>query len=60
MGSYDLGGSSVVAGKGSKPRPIDVDRKTYESNWDRIFNKDKNKDVRVQVQDSKSDRRGHS
>lgn len=48
-----------MAGKGSKPRPIKVDRETYESNWDRIFNKDKNKDVRVQVQDSKGDRRGH-
>lgn len=23
--------------KGSKPRPIQVDRSTYESNWDRIF-----------------------
>ena len=46
-----------MAGKGSKSRPIKVDRETYESNWDRIFNKDKNKDVRVQVQDSKGDRR---
>lgn len=26
-----------MAGKGSKPRPIEVDRKTFESNWDRIF-----------------------
>lgn len=49
-----------MAGKGSKPRPIEVDRKTYDDNWDRIFNKDKKKDVRVQVQDSKGDRRGHS
>lgn len=24
-------------GKGSKPRPIEVDRKLYEDNWDRIF-----------------------
>lgn len=46
-----------MAGKGSTPRPIEVDRKTYEDNWDRIFNKDKNKDVRVQVQDSKDSRR---
>ena len=43
--------------KGSKPRPIEVDRKTYDDNWDRIFNKDKKKDVRVQVQDSKDSRR---
>lgn len=26
-------------GKGSKPRPFDVDRETYEDNWDRIFSK---------------------
>ena len=44
-------------GKGSKPRPIQVDRKTYDNNWDRIFKKDKNKNVRVQVQDSKDSRR---
>lgn len=29
-----------MAGKGDKPRPIKVDRETFESNWDRIFNKD--------------------
>lgn len=28
-------------GKGSKPRPVSVDRKTYEDNWNTIFgNKD--------------------
>ena len=46
-----------VAGKGSKQRPTEVDRKTFDSNWDRIFNKDKKKDVRVPVQDSKGSRR---
>ena len=46
-----------MAGKGSKSRPMDVDRKTFDDNWDRIFNKDKKKDVRVQVQDSKNRRR---
>ncbi len=46
-----------MAGKGSKPRPIEIDRKTYDDNWDRIFKKDKKKDVRVQVQDSKNSRR---
>lgn len=30
-----------MSGKGSKPRPISVDRKTYESNWDMIFKKEK-------------------
>jgi hypothetical protein len=30
-----------MAGKGDKPRPIEVDRKTFEDNWNRIFgNKD--------------------
>lgn len=42
-----------MAGKGSKSRPIEVDRKTFDDNWDKIFNKDKKKDVRVPVQDSK-------
>jgi len=26
-------------GKGDKPRPIKVDRPTFEDNWDRIFGK---------------------
>lgn len=26
-------------GKGSSPRPFSVDRKKFEDNWDRIFNK---------------------
>ena len=42
-----------MAGKGSKSRPIEVDRKTFDDNWDKIFNKDKKKNVRVPVQDSK-------
>jgi hypothetical protein len=28
-----------MSGKGSKPRPFSVDKKTYESNWDMIFKK---------------------
>ena len=28
-------------GKGSSPRPFSVDAKTYDSNWDLIFNKGK-------------------
>ena len=31
-----------MSGKGSKPRPYSVDRKTFENNWERIFGK-KNK-----------------
>jgi hypothetical protein len=30
-----------MSGKGSKPRPFSVDRKTFESNWDKIFGKKK-------------------
>lgn len=26
-----------MSGKGSKSRPFSVDRKVFESNWDRIF-----------------------
>lgn len=28
-----------MSGKGSRPRPFSVDRKTYENNWERIFGK---------------------
>jgi hypothetical protein len=28
-----------MSGKGSKPRPLSVPRKTFEDNWDRIFSK---------------------
>jgi hypothetical protein len=30
-----------MSGKGSRPRPFTVDRKTFESNWDKIFGKKK-------------------
>lgn len=30
-----------MSGKGSAPRPFEVDRQTFESNWDRIFNHDR-------------------
>ena len=30
-----------MSGKGSKPRPYSVDQKTFDSNWDSIFNKKK-------------------
>ena len=35
-----------MSGKGSKPRPFSVDRKTYENNWDRIFKKKKDKKLK--------------
>lgn len=34
-------------GKGSRARPLSVDRKTFEDNWDRIFG---NSRVRKEVQ----------
>ena len=30
-----------MSGKGSRPRPYSVDRKTFEANWDKIFGKKK-------------------
>ena len=36
-------------GKGSTPRPFNVDYDTFSNNWDRIFGKDKRKsDVELQ------------
>ena len=41
-------------GKGSKPRPIDIERKVFEDNWDRIFNK-ASKEVREEVKSAVDD-----
>ena len=38
-------------GKGSKPRPFSVDRKTFEDNWDRIFKS--NDDAKISTHDNK-------
>ena len=32
-------------GKGSSPRPFSVDQKTFDDNWDRIFNRKKPTDL---------------
>lgn len=40
-------------GKGSKPRPFSVDRKTFEDNWDRIFSS-KSKAVQKEEQQDAS------
>ena len=37
----------VDMGKGSKARPFSVPLKTFESNWDTIFKKDKEMQVRA-------------
>jgi len=34
-----------MAGKGSRPRPFSVDQKTFDANWDNIFNKNKKTDA---------------
>jgi len=31
-------------GKGSSPRPVSVDKKTFDNNWDKIFNRKKQTD----------------
>jgi len=41
-----------MSGKGSKPRPSAVKRKTFEDNWDKIFNKKKDESKK----ESKSDK----
>lgn len=33
-----------MSGKGSKPRPFSVDRKTFDKNWDTIFGKKEDKE----------------
>jgi len=34
-------------GKGSRPRPFEVDSEKFQSNWDQIFGKkDKEKDIK--------------
>lgn len=43
-------------GKGSKARPYSVDRKTFDSNWDRIF-KAKKKEEKKKDHGTDSNRR---
>ena len=37
-----------MSGKGSSPRPFSVSQETFSNNWDAIFKKDKNMQVRVE------------
>ena len=30
-----------MSGKGSRPRPLSVNQKTFDNNWDKIFSKPK-------------------
>ena len=45
-------------GKGSRPRPFSVDQKTFDSNWDTIFKKEKNMQVRVEQKEEEIGRCG--
>lgn len=39
-------------GKGSTPRPIDVDKETYDKNWDRIFKKKENETQVIETEET--------
>ena len=39
-----------MSGKGSSPRPYSVDLKTFDNNWNQVFNK---KEKTMQVQEEK-------
>ncbi len=51
-----------MAGKGSKPRPMAVNKKIFDENWDNIFNKNTgpkfNKNNQVQKPVIKNQPRG--
>jgi hypothetical protein len=38
-------------GKGSKPRPFEVDQKTFDNNWEQIFGKKKEEPKEVECKD---------
>ena len=38
-------------GKGSKPRPMAVDKKSFDESFDKIFKKEKNKESQERWQD---------
>jgi hypothetical protein len=42
-------------GKGSSPRPFSIGAETYASNWDRIFNKNKEQTMQVRVKENTED-----
>lgn len=43
-----------MSGKGSTPRPFSVDRKTFESNWDKIFGKKSKKKITEKIARNKN------
>jgi hypothetical protein len=44
-------------GKGSKPRPFSVDRKTFEDNWNKIFGHKEKSDLFVHDTDTQTPRK---
>jgi len=38
-----------MSGKGSKRRPMNIGKKTFDDNWDRIFKKQTEEDITVNV-----------
>ncbi len=44
-----------MSGKGSNPRPFSVDRKTFESNWNKIFGKKTKKNSQKTFKKQKTD-----
>jgi hypothetical protein len=46
-------------GKGSKPRPFEVDQKTFDNNWEQIFGK-KTKDQEKKDESIDSGRRDNN
>lgn len=41
-----------MSGKGSKIRPIQIDRKVFEKNWKRIFEEKKSEEKNEKIQNS--------
>jgi hypothetical protein len=41
-------------GKGSSPRPYSVDQKTFDDNWDKIFNKKPQEPAKEKTKKEKS------
>lgn len=42
----------TTGGKGCKPRPFSVSQKEYETRWDAIFGRDKQKEEKVNDESS--------
>jgi hypothetical protein len=45
-----LNGDDVMSGKGSSPRPFSVSQDKFAENWDRVFGKKSESDIRLREQ----------